>query len=619
MKYISLNKKNIFRNINNKIYLKIEEIKSKSILNNINGYSLDKEQRKAVLIDEDTSLIVAGAGSGKTLTMMGKIRYLVECKNINPKDILVLSFTNYTVNSFRKSLEKNINYNIDILTFHKLGINILKKANYKFKIKNSILDIIIKNYFEKELILDKKKIMDFINYFIILKEEKIDNTNYKYNTKEEIILGNFLYCNKISFKYIPYEIENNLVNYAFYLTDYNIYIVYDELGKEYDKHFIVINKDNFTDGSLFWLLYAEFNKYNIKIDEKNYLEIVNIFTHKGNKMENLYNLIITFINMLKGNNLNINRIDKIEKVLRNGKAKLENKRYIYILSIIKEIYFKYQNYLKENNLVDFNDLINKSINIIKNNEVILNYKYIIIDEFQDTSFCRYELINNIKKQTNSKLIVVGDDFQSIYRFTGCDIKMFLKFKKYFPFSKILYITNTYRNSNELVKVAGSFIMKNKEQIRKKLKSNKKISKPIKIYFYDVKAEINNLIKKVKEKNIFILGRNNKDIEYFNYIENKNNIKFMSVHKSKGLECDGIIIVNLLNSTLGFPSKCKENILIRYLCNIEDSYPYEEERRLFYVALTRTKNNVYLFTPRDNYSIFVKELIKDYKKYIEIIN
>ena len=182
-----------------------------------------------------------------------------------------------------------------------------------------------------------------------------------------------------------------------------------------------------------------------------------------------------------------------------------------MLKIIKEIYIEYQEELNSTYKVDFNDMINEGINILKNKGYIKPYKYIIIDEYQDTSFTKYNLIKEIKKITNAKLFVVGDDFQSIYRFTGCNLDIFIKFKKYYKNSKILKIKNTYRNSQELINIAGSFIMKNKNQIKKKLLSNKRIDKPIRIiYTTNIKSTFKKLINKI-DTDILVLGRNNSDM------------------------------------------------------------------------------------------------------------
>lgn len=475
----------------NKKFIKNELINTNKLLDNINGYPLDINQRKAVITDEISTLLVAGAGSGKTLTIIGKIRYLIEVKKVKPSEILCISFTREATKSLKNKLLSNYSYEIDVYTFHKLALNIISDKN-KVSISNDFL-----------------------------------------------------------LKYI--------VNEYFYL-----------------------------------------------IEDKDILK----FVEKEN-LEQLKKLIITFINIFKCNNYSIDKFLKI-----NG-----NK---YLLSIIVNIYMLYEEELKSTGKMDFNDLIKYATEEVNKNGINKKYKYIIIDEYQDTSYVRYKLIKSIIDKTMAKLLVVGDDWQSIYRFSGCSLNMFLDFRKYFKKSKMLYINNTYRNSFELISVTSKFIMKNKRQISKNLNSKKRLKKPIKILYED-KDILYKIIKKVKG-NILILGRNNNDIYnylnvdidkdgYFNYKDIK--ARYLTVHKSKGLEEDNIIIINLYNKINGFPNKIKNEKIIDQLSQNNKVYPYDEERRLFYVALTRTKNNVYLIVPK-NKSIFVNEIEKDSKKYIEYI-
>ena len=146
-------------------------------------------------------------------------------------------------------------------------------------------------------------------------------------------------------------------------------------------------------------------------------------------------------------------------------------------------------------------------------------------------------------------------------------------------------------------------MRNPNQLRKNIISNKNNYKPIKILFNYSLEDTLNLIE--KKEDILVLGRNNKDIENINFT-NK-----LTIHKSKGLEADNIILINSDN----IPSKIKDDQILNKLKLNKDRFPYNEERRLFYVALTRTKNNIYILV--NNPSLFIKELIRDYKNFIEI--
>ena len=302
-----------------------------------------------------------------------------------------------------------------------------------------------------------------------------------------------------------------------------------------------------------------------------------------------------------------------------------HKRTVFYKNFMN-LYNYYDNYMIENNLIDFEDIINKCYELLKSKKVLIQYKYIIIDEFQDISLNRYRLIELISKLSDAKIIVVGDDWQTIFSFAGSNIELFNKFSKE---ANILKITNTYRNSQQLIDIAGSFIMKNNTQIKKHLKSNKNLEKVINIcgYFNSIKCLCLILDKLVLEfginQKILLIGRYNFDI--VNFVDNKKifknsskisyykypklDITFLTAHSSKGLGFDNVIILNANKGEYGFPCLKKNDKLKKLFLTNEENYLHAEERRLFYVALTRTKNKVYILYKCFNKSIFVKELNK----------
>ena len=447
---------------------------------------MNEKQLEAIKSLENT-LVVAGAGSGKTFTIVNKIKYLLDNNIYKENELLVISFTNESVNH----LKRKIDYNLDIMTFHKLAITLIN--NPDMKISNEYyLKYIINEYF---------------------------NSYGKYNKKQNKLIKRIL--------------------------------------QEMD-------------------------------------------------IDNLKKLIFTFINLYKSNYNDINYLLNLYQ-----KSHFINKIYF---KIILEIYHIYNQEIESSNLYDFNDMIKIATNNINNNIIKTNYKYIIIDEFQDTSLNRFKLIDAIMKQNNAKIFVVGDDYQSIYRFSGCNLDIFLNFNKLVSNLNIINLDYNYRNPKEIIDVANSFIMKNKNQIKKETICLKNINKPIKICFYKNKRTVIEKILKYIDTKYLILGRNNTDKDIFNGQDKP----FLTIHKSKGLEEDNIILINLTNNNNSLPSKIKNHKIINKLIKT-DYYPYEEERRLFYVALTRTRNNIYLLVPKSNYSIFIKELMKNYKNYIEYLN
>lgn len=499
----------------NNLFIK-NELDEASYLFDVNNYILDEAQQQILVRDDKNILVIAGAGSGKTLTIIGKIRYLIERKKIKPYEILCISFTNDATISLKNKLLKSYNYDIEVLTFHKLALKIIKKYDNINITPPDYLEYIIDEYFNSVVMENEILMYNILKYFKVKKIKNIKETYITYLTNN------------------PYDIEA------------------------------------------------------------------------------LKKLISKFIHLFEANNYPLEYYKKIIK-----------KSFI-----LKFIYHLHKIYIEELNSsieLDFDDMINLAASMVKKTN--LRYKYIIIDEYQDTSQTRFNLIKSILDKTNAKLLAVGDDFQSIYRFTGCDLNIFLNFKSYFKEATILKIENTYRNSYELIKIAGNFIMKNKSQMKKSLNSPKNLSNPIKIIYYNNKKymfkKLINHISTISKEEIMVIGRNNKDIYevidsdftlenngtlFYKYKPNIK-IRYLTAHKSKGLEAENVIIINMDDKIMGFPSKLEDEKILKYVMKSKIIYPYEEERRLFYVALTRTKNNVYLLTSYTKPSIFVKEILK----------
>ena len=327
--------------------------------------------------------------------------------------------------------------------------------------------------------------------------------------------------------------------------------------------------------------------------------------------------------------------------------------------------------LKENNMLDFEDIINVANHKLSRYKSHQNkYKYVIVDEYQDVSKNKVDLLNNLIRIYDCRLLCVGDDWQSIYRFAGSDTNLFTSFEKYISFSESRKIETTYRNSQELINASSYFIQKNSAQIKKQLASNKHIEKPILIDYlesFEFKTIVNlseqdkkNIKKSPKlkliaddarikklikfldftvsknYKEILILGRNNFDIEIFealpyampdlfkkdksnydtNVLEYKSlKLTCMTIHKSKGLEADAVVLWNIREGVRGLPDTKGDDEDLGQVLTQPDNMDYAEDRRLFYVALTRTRNEVLIIALNGHLSSFVNELINNQSQYI----
>ena len=716
-------------------YISKKLIEEKKYLDNIlkmidSDISLDEDQRKVVLTDEDYSLVIAGAGAGKTTTVAAKVKYLVEKQNINPEQILIISFTNKAVNELRDKINKDLNIPCPIATFHATGNAILHKNDPERLniVDGSKLYYCVQNYFKERVLKDSdvvnSLVMFFASYFDApyegddinnffnhmanvnyatmrselddFKAEVIDRRSKKKVTIQneivrsiqEVEIANFLYLNNIDYVYEPIYKYNVLTARKPYTPDFMIrqgeHIAYiehfgiTEDGKSflYDAERLATYKKAINDkvvlhrkhGTELIYTFSSFNdgrsisqhleegliKYGFKLQSRSNEEVVKklVSSEENKYITRLVFLIINFIRNFKVNGYDERDFNKLSRKTSNVRTKL-------FLDICHACFLEYKKFLVENHAVDFEDMINESarvLNEVKEMEEKLDFKYLIVDEYQDISRQRFDLVKAFSEVTDAKIMAVGDDWQSIYAFSGSDISLFTKFEEKMGYAKLMKIVRTYRNSQEVIDIAGNFIQKNISQIQKSLISPKHISEPVIIYTYDSAAkapgtdrrsgpnyamayavqtaleQIMDYDKKEKRKNhaskILLLGRFGFDgdrltrsglFEYINRGAKVKSVKypqlditFMTAHASKGLGYDNVIVINGRNEIYGFPSKIEDDPVLSLVVKEDKSIQYAEERRLFYVAMTRTKNRVYFVAPEKNPSEFLLEIKKEYK-------
>ncbi len=362
------------------------------------------------------------------------------------------------------------------------------------------------------------------------------------------------------------------------------------------------------------------------------------------------NLAINFIDIIKNMLLDDENymFSKIKEQIKKEKLKYfyysqnedkEKACRIKALEYLEEIYMYYQEYLTRNHMVDYSDMINLTyrqiIKEVKNKYNELNYKYIIVDEYQDITFQRFLFVKRLIEYFNAKLITVGDDWQSIYAFAGSRLELFNRFKELFIDSRDdMFLSTTYRYGQELADITSKFVLENDKQSRKEIRAIKNLKHPIEICEYEIYEEyrkINELIHELYRENpnnkILILARTNDCLNKLSRSQfftkgigdvlickelPEAKIEALTMHRSKGLTSDQVIIFGLRNRL--FPSEGKSSHWIFdyfKLDSITEHIPFAEERRLFYVALTRTRNKVYLVVPSSikNKSQFINEIEK----------
>ncbi len=317
-------------------------------------------------------------------------------------------------------------------------------------------------------------------------------------------IANFLSTNGIAYVYEqPYEIDTRTSEYGqyypdFYLPDYNIYIEYFGINKNGDVPSYFSSKNGMTarqayhnsmewkrelhkenntimiecfayekfDGSLLTNLQAHLNEHSVELSPKSPTALIQEISQEDNSiLDGIIELFETIINLVKSNGYTIENL----RELNVNNSNVYNNEII--INLLEPIFDVYNSQLKKNDEIDFNDMINLARQFIETGKYRNSYKYVIVDEYQDISKARYMLLKSLRESLDYDLFCVGDDWQSIYQFAGSDIGFILNFAQYWGCTEISRIETTYRFSQRLIDISGSFIMKNPAQINKSIRGN----------------------------------------------------------------------------------------------------------------------------------------------------
>lgn len=655
-------------------------------------YPLDKQQRRSIVSEEENCLVVSSAGSGKTSSIVGKVKYLTEIKKINPQNILLISYTNKAA---AELTERMGIAGLRGYTFHKLALDIIgQTTGQKPSIYENTDALFVKIY--HELLNDKKFKKSVIEYFIDYQtpekewEKRKNERRQQLSEQKEVRLkatfpdmdGKTVYVRSeqeqkicfalsslsVKFRYEePYE--HPLVDemHSQYKPDFSIYfeqggetkriylehfgvdehglvpiwfakdrgITYEEANQKYNDgitwkkaahekfgtKLLTTSSADFHYSDIREKLKTLLEKADVSIQEKTDAELYDMVLPPNNKHEKAFiRLVVTFVTLIKSS------CKSVDEVLRQTKNAGDERSTFIIKNIFQPVYKRYIEELANINQIDFTDAILQATDICRSSHPV-KYDYIIVDEFQDISVDRYNFLKVLREgNPPAKLYCVGDDWQSIYRFSGSDMALFNQFSDYFGQTEVNKIETTYRFGEPLVSLSSQFIQRNEAQIKKNIHPfNPQVKTELQFCDYERRDYCNvigQLVASIPlDKSVFLLGRYSFDDYYlsfmyksvkegnrFFYIIGDRKIEFLTVHKSKGLEADYVIILQCNKDTYGFPSLVSDDPVLNYVLTKSDQYPYGEERRLFYVAITRAKVKTYILYDRRFPSVFVDEFL-----------
>lgn len=668
--------------------------------------ALNEKQREAVISNDKRILVLAGAGSGKTKTLLQKLIYLIEEKGVSPSNILAVTFTKNATNEMIDRLiisadaaghyeemlvNKNLNKtekekeranfrkkykwidNLTIKTFHSFCYNVLRndgvnEFDNKFKIigdeKRDEEDELSKTVapetafevFHKLLIEqceDTGYLLKLKRYTLDYIIDKIHKTDVKYlpkdgkyftsldgikvRSKSEQFIADWFYRHSIKYEYEPLlNVKDFSFHPDFHIPAANLYIEHIS-----DKSFSTKDKEEqFKKGNLLLVkTYESMTKdsalFNHVLDKivknrlpSNYHSNVSLtyreeFNGYHENVKDFITQVMRITDMIKVENIDL-------QTIRENASKDQHERVRNFYDLALPIVEKYIGYCTNKSYLDFNDLISRSTSLFRNCPDITNkyknkFQYILVDEFQDVNNLQVDLIKLLLTD-QSQLFCVGDDWQSIYGFRGSNVSYIVEFEKHFPDSKVVTLNLNYRSTQNIVGASNEVIKHNKFKVEKEISSLKRSEHKIVVYSgNNIEDNVQFCLDRVRElmedgivgEDILFLyrrthmfnpgpfsGKPSYSKEFYN---EGIRVQAKTIHAAKGLEAKVVFILGLTEGNGGFPDIWLEDRIFQIIKKANHDMLLEEERRLFYVAITRAKEKLFLITEKGNESSFLKEI------------
>lgn len=658
----------------NRQFVQNEKELFRDFFDHIEAHPLTDAQRSAVVTDEDNTLVIAGAGSGKTSVIVAKAGYLVKREICKPEQVLLLAFNRDAKEEIEQRLEQRVGVSLKAATFHSLGLEIIARVENKkpsvaveasdhLKMLDLLKDImadlqakpefagLITTFFGYHLVphrdyFDFRSEGEYWDYLQAHEVRSLQGDIVK--SLEELEIANFLFLNGVRYEYErPYKIDTATTVRRQYQPDFTIlepevYLEHFALNKDHRPPYFINEREYLEgvkwkrqlhaqqgttlietyshqrlDGTLLAELEKKLKAAGVKFNPIPPAHMFKKLAELG-AVDRFTGLLATVLHHFKSN------LHTIESLQARVTASSDPKRNAAFLRLFEAVFDEYQAQLSRAGEVDFDDMIAKATRFVEAGQYQSTFEYILVDEFQDISVGRARLLKALLRQrADARLFCVGDDWQAIYRFAGSDISLLRNFERDFGHSDMHRLDRTFRYNNQINDLSSKFILKNPKQIPKVVTPNSSTDSTC-VWIHRTESTNDQVVRGIlndmarqgrgEKLSVLLLGRY-RHLEPAALSELKRDfprlsISYLTFHRSKGLEADYVIILGLEAGRFGFPSEVEDDPILDLVLTEPEEFPDAEERRLFYVGVTRARRAVHLIAPSVRTSAFVLELLSD---------
>lgn len=677
----------------NERFVAAELVQFGSFFSNLDGRSLSDQQREACIRLEDNNLLVASAGSGKSTTMVGKVAYVLEKGLVAADEILVLAFNKTAADELKERIAKQLGVDeadlkCRVTTFHALGRAIIEEVEGRPPQLASwvehpageakVLEGIVQRLIQTDSVFAGQWLDLLVAFPQAMADTEVydedeDLRRYREGLKrrgrakltthagvlvrsmQEQRIANWLWKNSVEFEYERQvnvssdEAEPQFVHPDFYYpgTDtlhehfainadgtspFESYVEHANAKRlayqEMSFDFFETTSAEAESGALFRTLERELTKREVRLVLRTDEEIKKAIDPVV--LKRYHNLISTCIKHIRASHLTL------DMLVERAKSLADKERGRVFAHVVWKVAEAYSAKLEEVGRIDFDSMIADATRLVESDAYTSPYSLILVDEFQDISEPRANLIKALRQQKPfTRLFAVGDDWQSIYRFTGSDVSLFTQFSSHFGESWMGRLEQTYRCNQLIADTAAQFVQRNPAQLKKSVRSVRPaIPKSIRLvpvsrqgkrgrpdfagachqildrldaFLGSISAQWRSEAK--PKLRVMVLWRYNlldpfdRKPPVYEHIE----VSGVSFHRAKGLEADYTVLLDVSEGDYGVPSQIEDDELLHLVVPTPESYPFAEERRLFYVALTRASRGTFLLFSQGEPSPYLNEL------------
>ena len=637
----------------------------KAAARSVLSYPVTDEQAEAITTDEDVTLVLAGAGTGKTATIVGKVAHLVRNDGVQPAEILVLAYNRKAAKEIRERLPRDLSGS-QVSTFHAFGRAVIAKSRGAPSVSNvaedrsafihaiedilhevvtdpgqpvDVTDFLLYHHRPYRSAFDFKTLAEYEEWVRTVELRTLNGELVK--SFEELVIANYLAEHGIRYEYDRDYPEDTATRSHrqyqpdFYLPDDDIYIEHfalDENWKppshwkgyeqgvdwkrgihnQYESTLVETYSWQYRKGVLLQYLRQELEERGVSFQPIPRQNLVDGLV--GQLVSWLSQLLATFLNHVKTSGLTSNQL-RIRAGLHQDRLRCRS-----FLGLFDAVSERYERLLADEKAVDFHDLINHAAIQLREAREAPGFRYVLVDEFQDISRGRMVLLQALA-HFNVAWFLVGDDWQSIYRFAGSDVGLVRNCRDHLGYTEEHTLSQTLRFGRRILDPSTAFVQRNPEQTQRPLRSRRRgDDKGISVVIESdatrgVKRALEHIdaLEGGEERSVLVLGRYRFSREAMPPLRPYRSlqVRFSTVHSAKGEEADYVVVVNLKDDRMGFPCRVEDDPLLDLVLPPlhGEAFPFAEERRLFYVAMTRARIGTYLITDPIRPSTFVTELLR----------